>query len=177
MTESRTYTLRPEGMHCGSCTARATRALSDVEGLSDVSVNLATESAGFTAPPDRVASAAEALEALEAVGYAPRESELMLSIEGMHCGSCVGRAERAISAVPGVRTVSVNLAGETARVAYLDGAADDGAERAAAAMAMSSIFVLGNALLLRRMGGAADERHADGANRGRSATPTAAPAE
>ena len=39
-----------------------------------------------------------------------------LAIEGMTCASCVGRVERALKAVPGVRQASVNLATERASV-------------------------------------------------------------
>ena len=39
-----------------------------------------------------------------------------LAIEGMSCASCVARIEKALSAVPGVRKSTVNLATETARV-------------------------------------------------------------
>ncbi|MES2347616.1 MAG: heavy metal translocating P-type ATPase [Pseudomonadota bacterium] len=39
-----------------------------------------------------------------------------IKIEGMSCASCVGRVERALSAVPGVDKASVNLATEMARV-------------------------------------------------------------
>ena len=39
-----------------------------------------------------------------------------LSIEKMHCGSCVGRVDRALAGVSGVQDVSVNLATETALV-------------------------------------------------------------
>ena len=42
--------------------------------------------------------------------------ELDFPIEGMSCSSCAGRVERALSALPGVRQVSVNLASESARV-------------------------------------------------------------
>jgi len=45
-------------------------------------------------------------------------SGLTLSIRNMHCGSCVGRVDRALRAVPGVQDVAVNLAGESARVTY-----------------------------------------------------------
>ncbi|MHA1544834.1 MAG: heavy metal translocating P-type ATPase [Alphaproteobacteria bacterium] len=41
-------------------------------------------------------------------------------IEGMTCASCVGRVERALSAIPGVSKASVNLATETAQVSYDD---------------------------------------------------------
>ncbi len=39
-----------------------------------------------------------------------------LSVEKMSCASCVGRVDRALSAVPGVHGVAVNLATETATV-------------------------------------------------------------
>ena len=41
---------------------------------------------------------------------------ITLSVEKMHCGSCVGRVDRALSAVPGVEQVAVNLATEQAVV-------------------------------------------------------------
>ncbi|KUJ85130.1 ATPase [Ruegeria marisrubri] len=39
-------------------------------------------------------------------------------VEGMSCASCVGRVERALAAVPGVTSASVNLASESAQVAF-----------------------------------------------------------
>ncbi|WP_235919523.1 heavy metal translocating P-type ATPase [Aureimonas psammosilenae] len=51
---------------------------------------------------------------------------LRLDIEGMSCASCVGRVERAIAAVPGVSSASVNLAAERADVAFA-GPADEAA--------------------------------------------------
>jgi P-type Cu+ transporter len=39
-------------------------------------------------------------------------------IEGMSCASCVGRVEKALSAVPGVSSAAVNLASESARVEF-----------------------------------------------------------
>ena len=46
----------------------------------------------------------------------PPSAVLSMKIEGMSCASCVGRVEKALAKVPGVRQVSVNLATETARV-------------------------------------------------------------
>ncbi|MFV0244979.1 MAG: heavy metal translocating P-type ATPase [Qingshengfaniella sp.] len=46
-----------------------------------------------------------------------------LPILGMTCASCVGRVEKAIARVPGVKGVSVNLATERAEVDYDDPAA------------------------------------------------------
>jgi Cu+-exporting ATPase len=44
------------------------------------------------------------------------ELSLSLPIEGMTCASCVGRVEKALGRVPGVRSASVNLATERAEV-------------------------------------------------------------
>ncbi|WP_299151178.1 copper-translocating P-type ATPase [uncultured Tateyamaria sp.] len=43
-------------------------------------------------------------------------STLRFDITGLHCASCVGRAEGALAAVPGARDVQVNLADHSARV-------------------------------------------------------------
>ncbi|HMM08132.1 MAG TPA: heavy metal translocating P-type ATPase, partial [Paracoccus solventivorans] len=51
----------------------------------------------------------------------PRQIELQL--EGLSCASCVGRAERALAAVPGVAAASVNLATRRARLQLDDAAA------------------------------------------------------
>ncbi len=41
-----------------------------------------------------------------------------LALEGLHCASCVGRAERALVAVPGVDSATVNLATERAAIDF-----------------------------------------------------------
>ncbi len=43
----------------------------------------------------------------------PATKDLRISIENMSCASCVGRVERALSALPGIDEVNVNLAAET----------------------------------------------------------------
>jgi Cu+-exporting ATPase len=41
-----------------------------------------------------------------------------LALEGLHCAACVARAEKALSAIPGVDAASVNLATERAAVDF-----------------------------------------------------------
>ena len=50
-------------------------------------------------------------------------ARLQFQITGMNCGSCVGRVERALAAVPGVDEANVNLATKTALVRF-SGTAD-----------------------------------------------------
>ena len=58
-------------------------------------------------------------------------SRLKIPVTGMTCASCVGRVERAIAAVSGVREAPVNLATKSASVVF-DGARTGAAEIVAA---------------------------------------------
>ncbi|MGV6847307.1 MAG: heavy metal translocating P-type ATPase [Marinibacterium sp.] len=113
-------TLSVEGMSCASCVGRVDRGLSAIDGVDDVAVNLASETAQLSVDsPDRLVEVARALEDL---GYPARRARVTLNVASMTCASCVGRVERALAAVPGVLEVTVNLAAETATVTYLEGA-------------------------------------------------------
>ena len=107
--------LRVEGMSCASCVGRLERAISGIPGVTSVSVNLATERARVEFSEGRPDAGAVA-EAVAAAGYTPGTQTTELTITGMTCASCVGRVEKALSKVPGVRSASVNLAAETARI-------------------------------------------------------------
>lgn len=120
MTQSQSISLAVEGMSCASCVGRVDKGLQDVPGVSDVSVNLASESARISVQsPENLRAAVARLAEL---GYPAREAKVTLSIESMSCASCVGRVDHAIAALPGVLDVSVNLAAETATVRYVEGA-------------------------------------------------------
>ncbi|MFT4618856.1 MAG: copper ion binding protein, partial [Polaromonas sp.] len=110
------------GMSCGGCAARVQRALDAMPGVADVSVNLTGETAQLRLAAGQ--SAADLVQTLTGAGYPARVSQARLQIENMSCASCVGRAERALMAHPGVVTASVNLATETAHVTYLAGGTD-----------------------------------------------------
>ncbi|MEX3775337.1 heavy metal translocating P-type ATPase [Pseudomonas sp. MYb118] len=116
MSESTTFDLPIAGMTCASCAGRVERALSKVIGASAVSVNLATEQARVQAPSDSLPAL---MAAVAQAGYSVPQHSLELSIDGMTCASCVGRVERALSKVPGVKSVSVNLANERAHLELL----------------------------------------------------------
>ena len=119
MGDLNSISLSVEGMTCASCVGRVERGLSSLPGLSDVAVNLATETARFSiGSPEQILDAKSKLDEL---GYPARTTDVTLSIESMTCASCVGRVDRALAAVPGVLDVNVNLATETAKITYLEG--------------------------------------------------------
>ncbi|MGU9854383.1 heavy metal translocating P-type ATPase [Pseudomonas koreensis] len=116
MSDSITFDLPIAGMTCASCAGRVERALRKVSGARAVSVNLATEQARVQAPGDSLPAL---MEAVERAGYSVPQQTVELSIDGMTCASCVGRIERALNKVPGVKSVSVNLANERAHLEWL----------------------------------------------------------
>ena len=113
------YRLGVEGLNCGGCVSKTEKALAGVAGVSDVSVNLATARASVSASEQvRVEDLAQAVES---AGFGLATETHRLQIQGMHCGSCVGRVEEALRAISGVREANVNLATEQARVTVIAG--------------------------------------------------------
>ncbi|QDY71314.1 heavy metal translocating P-type ATPase [Qingshengfaniella alkalisoli] len=122
MTDSHHLSLPLEGLSCASCVRRVETALTAVQGASNPVVNLTTGSVALDIDrPDRIN---DVRAALERAGYPPRPAVLTLDIDGMSCASCVGRVEKALKKVPGMTSATVNLAAETARISFLDGATD-----------------------------------------------------
>jgi len=119
MSGTTSLTFPVNGLHCGSCVGRAEKALRAVDGVRDVNVNLAAETATVTL--DRADATAAMTDALETAGYPPRTETFRLAIAEMSCASCLGRVERALRAVPGVVRAEVNLASGEARVLALSG--------------------------------------------------------
>jgi len=125
------------GMTCASCVRRVEKALTKVTGVSEATVNLATERTTVSYDPTRV-TLDDLSSAVVKAGYGVGElpgldstsgaapvaqvaddaGELSFAVEGMTCASCVRRVEKALAKVPGVEEASVNLATEQARVNF-----------------------------------------------------------
>jgi Cu+-exporting ATPase len=101
------------GMTCASCVSHVQRALQAIEGVAEVSVNFATETASVdfdshtTTPQLLTQAVAEA-------GYEVPVHTRTLKIGGMNCASCVSHLEKALLAIPEILSAKVNLATETA---------------------------------------------------------------
>ncbi|CAG9191940.1 Copper-exporting P-type ATPase [Paraburkholderia tropica] len=129
---SRVAELEIHGMTCASCAMRVEKALAKVPGVTRASVNLATEKATVEATADADAAASTAfvdrlVAAVEKAGYeaapvpgedAPSDAPATahFAIGGMTCAACSNRVEKVLAKVPGVASVSVNLATEEAAV-------------------------------------------------------------
>ncbi len=122
MSTFQAFDLPIQGMTCAGCAGRVERALQKVPGVQQASVNLATELARVEAPAEALP---QLVEAVEGAGYRVASQRLELAIGGMTCASCAGRIERALAQVPGVQSVSVNLATERAVLQVLGGVRTD----------------------------------------------------
>ncbi|UXX81969.1 heavy metal translocating P-type ATPase [Roseovarius pelagicus] len=112
-------TIQIDGMSCAGCVGRVENALKTLPGIDLATVNFATRSARIklgTASPSEVSNA------LAQAGYPAQQSQAELDVTGLTCASCVGRAEAALHAAPGVLNARVNLATRRAQVTYLAGA-------------------------------------------------------
>ena len=97
-----------KGMSCASCAGRISTALRQLEQVTDVSVNLANDTATVSGSAPTSALA----QAITAAGYQLDTTEAQYAVSGMSCASCANRIEKALTALPGVISANVNLATE-----------------------------------------------------------------
>ena len=103
-------------MTCAACVSHVSDALMSVEGVEDVSVNLATEKATLSLresmqPGNGSISLDTLSDALEDAGYGVATRKVTLGIDGMTCAACVSHVEHALTGVqatPPRRSATVN---------------------------------------------------------------------
>ncbi len=122
MSQRRELVLPVKGMTCASCVSHVEKALSGVQGVSSVNVNLATEKARLWFDTD--VTAGSLVKAVQSSGYDVATENATYSVGGMTCASCAGHVEKALSKIPGVLEANVNLATEKATVAFVPGSVD-----------------------------------------------------
>jgi Cu+-exporting ATPase len=95
-------------------------ALKELPGVSNVTVNLATNKASLSYDPQHV-KLDDMRRAVDDVGYAVATTELTFDVSDMTCASCVDHVEGALKELRGVQDAVVNLGLNTARVTYIPG--------------------------------------------------------
>lgn len=127
------------GMKCQKCVAKLTAALSATSGLDQVKVDLERQLANCVYDPARTDPLAIG-RVIEAAGFvvgAPEPTarlpvadpesaaasgneieQLRFGIRGMTCSNCALAIEKKLNSLPGVRSVRINVATETAQVSF-----------------------------------------------------------
>ncbi|WP_029893590.1 heavy metal translocating P-type ATPase [Desulfohalovibrio reitneri] len=113
------------GMHCAACSTRIEKVLGGKDGVRSASVNLAEETLDVDYDPASI-TPHDIAEAVGGLGFGLRlpgpsgdgVRAVELDIKGMHCAACSTRIEKVVGSIDGVESMEVNLAGESARLAF-----------------------------------------------------------
>lgn len=110
-----------KGMHCASCSSRIEKVVGEMDGVVHVAVNLATEKIDLRWNKDKI-SLNQIAERMGQLGFElvqpASDTEIVLSIQGMHCASCSSRIEKVVGEMNGVRSCEVNLATGLAKIVF-----------------------------------------------------------
>ncbi|RPJ74047.1 MAG: hypothetical protein EHM20_11275, partial [Alphaproteobacteria bacterium] len=117
------FNLKVSGMTCASCVNRIESQVMKVPGVQEVNVNLVSEKVQIQL--EKPFYLKQAIAAIEKSGYEIVIKNIVISITGMTCASCVNRIETALMKIPGMINASINLATERASVAFYDGIVND----------------------------------------------------
>jgi len=118
--------IQIQGMNCAACVRRVENGLLKIDGVTEASVNLATEKAIVEYDPNlsnasaikgRVEELGYEVLGMDPAGGVPIE-KTTISIGGMNCAACVRRVEDTLRSVPGVKDASVNLASSKATIIH-----------------------------------------------------------
>ncbi|MFQ5735242.1 MAG: heavy metal translocating P-type ATPase [Thermodesulfobacteriota bacterium] len=115
---SKTVSLPITGMSCASCAAKIEKGIAGMSGIREASVNFAAEKISITYDPSEV-HIDDFVKAIKELGYGAGVANVVLPVQGMSCASCVAKIAKALNAVPGVVSATVNFATEKANINYL----------------------------------------------------------
>ena len=116
-TPLRSSTLKIIGMTCAACAARIEKGLGKLPGVTKAVVNFAAETASVIYDPTQTSLKDFAAKVTD-LGYQVAPDKVEFKITGMSCAACSARIEKALNALPGVFSATVNLATERATVEF-----------------------------------------------------------
>jgi len=119
-------TIPVAGMTCAACVNKVETALRRLSGVEGATVSLAAGKAGVVFDPN--ACSLPAMErAIHDIGYEVPWSRVKLLVLGMMGSHCEENITKAVSALPGVASVNVNLGTDTVTVAFSEALVSAGA--------------------------------------------------
>jgi Cu+-exporting ATPase len=115
--EKKKAELKISGMHCATCAITIEESLTKLSDVSKAQVNLGTDTAHIEFNPAKV-RLADLENAVKGAGYEVIHRDATIRVGGMVCATCVETIEKALRALPGVASATVNLGTEKAYVTY-----------------------------------------------------------
>jgi len=117
-SKSETMTIPITGMHCTSCAFTIQKAIKELDGVTDATVNYSSENATVKYDPATL-KLSEVKNIIRDVGYDISSVRVQFDIKGVHCSSCVNQLENTLSSIPGVVKGMVNPGSEKVTVEYI----------------------------------------------------------
>ncbi|WP_276250963.1 heavy metal translocating P-type ATPase [Haloarcula rara] len=114
----RTIRLELTGMSCANCSGTIEDRVGELEGVSSVDANYATDEGSVTYDPDQV-SLSDIVDAVHDAGYGVDTETATIGITDMTCSNCAQTNTEALVGVAGVVSADVNYATDEAQVTYL----------------------------------------------------------
>ncbi len=102
-------------MNSPHCATRVEKAITSVPSLTASSVDLAAHTATLSGEPSAQA-VRDAVAAIRAAGYDVATDKHSFMTTGITCGGCVNSVTKILSALSGVLSVAVDVAGQKATV-------------------------------------------------------------
>ncbi|MEO6457786.1 MAG: cation transporter, partial [Chloroflexia bacterium] len=123
-TPNKTEKLRLSGMDCADCAISIERSLISMPGVESAQVNFATSTAEVRYDLSTVNQDA-IIERISDLGYnvesTNQKGSFEYTLEGMDCGDCALTIEKAVAAIPGVSSASVNFGSARLSVVPIEG--------------------------------------------------------
>jgi Cu+-exporting ATPase len=116
-----TKSIKVSGMSCTACAKAIERGVLKLDGITEASVNYATEKLQVSFDENKVG--VESINrAIEKAGYEVVKDnlikEIIIPVSGMTCSACANAIERALGKLDGVESANVNFATEKVMVKY-----------------------------------------------------------
>ncbi|ELZ90149.1 copper-transporting ATPase [Haloferax mucosum ATCC BAA-1512] len=114
---TRTAHLDIRGMSCANCSRTVGEAVEALDGVSDATVNFATDEGTVEYDPEKV-SLRDIYDAISESGYEAISETRTIGISGMSCANCADANQKSLESVSGVIDADVNFATDEANVTY-----------------------------------------------------------
>lgn len=117
--------FKAAAMRCGGCAGKVKNAISAVDGVNSVDIDLATKSVkvAYDAAKTNVDALKEAFHSIEYSSqlYFPSEANVEYATykaPQIKCGGCAGKVTKALTADAGVKDVAINIETKEVAIAY-----------------------------------------------------------
>ncbi|WP_367176139.1 heavy metal translocating P-type ATPase [Haloarcula rubripromontorii] len=114
---NRTTRLELTGMSCANCAGTIEESVGELDGITSVDANYATDEGSVEYDPD-VVSLADIVAAVRDAGYGVATETVTIGITDMSCANCAETNEEALEGTAGVIEASVNYATDEGQVTY-----------------------------------------------------------